>query len=105
MFTLIVGSPIDPVTAGLALAVMFITLCIFATCFIAVRKSKTQLQLQFDIDKIKLRDEDAEKKRQNDRHLQTDLVKLATDKDIQYRRIETGMIEATANKSNYDKDC
>ena len=99
MFTFIVGGPIDPIVAGLAMAVMFITFCIFFTSFVLRHRTHTELKMQFELDKTKLHNEDADKKRQNDRLLEYDMAKLATERDVQFRRIETGLIEGKVNKS------
>lgn len=102
MFTYIVGGPIDPVIAGLAMAIMFITLCIFFTSFIVKHRTGRELTMQFEIDKIRLHNDDAEKKRQNDRLFETAALQMATDKDVQFRRIESGLVEHQKDKSHYD---
>lgn len=99
MFTFIVGGPIDPAVAGLAMAVMFITLCVFFTSFVVHHRTRTELKMQFEIDKNKLHNEDAANKRMNDRQLEYELTKLATERDVQFRRIETGLIEGKVNQS------
>jgi hypothetical protein len=101
MFSQIIGS-VD-VNAAAVLCVMAIAVCIMATTFIGKRRSGAELKMQFEVDKTKLHNEDAANKRQNDRQLEYDLAKLATERDVQFRRIETGLIEGKVNQSNYDK--
>ncbi len=101
MFSQLVGSV--SMEAALVLCVMFGALAVIVVTFIGMYRSKQSLEMQFEIDKTKLHNEDMVNKRQQERTLEYDMAKLAVDRDVQFRRIETGMIEATATKSNYDK--
>lgn len=101
MFSWLIGQ-VD-VNAAAVLCVMAIVFGIIVTTFVGKRRSGVELKMQFDIDKTKLHNEDAASKRQNDRQLEYDLAKLATERDVQFRRIETGLLEGKANQSNYDK--
>lgn len=96
MLSKIVGT-VDWNSAAVLIAIA-ITLCIVITAAIAKRRSKTELNMQFEIDQQKLRNEDAVSKRNNDRQHEFDMAKLATERDVQFRRIETGMIEGSVNK-------
>ena len=85
------------------LCVFFITVCIALTTAIGKRRSKRELEMQFEVDQSKLRNEDAASKRQQDRVHEFDMAKLATERDVQFKRIESGLIEGTkVVKSNYD---
>lgn len=101
MFSQLIGA-VD-FNSALVLCVMSIAACVILTTFIGRFRSHTTLKMQFEVDKTKLHNEDAANKRQNDRQLEYDLAKLATDRDVQFRRIETGMIEGKVSQSNYDK--
>lgn len=102
MFTYIVGSPLDPFVGGLALVALFVCGCVYATNLVWKYRSRIEINNDFTLAKIRLANEDAVSKRNNDRQLEYDLVKLATEKDVQYKRIESGMIEGKVNKSHYD---
>lgn len=54
MFALIVGGPIDPIAAGLALAIMFITICVFVTTWLSKRRSRLEVDHDFQLAKMKL---------------------------------------------------
>ena len=75
------------------LCVLFITICIAVTTAINKRRSSQELKMQFEIDQQKLRNEDAQSKRINERQHELDMAKLATDRDVQFKRIDSGLIE------------
>lgn len=81
--------------AAAVLCVAFITVCVVVTTAIGKRRGKRELEMQFEIDKEKLRNEDKAGERVNERQREFDLTKLAIEKDIQFKRIETGLIEGT----------
>lgn len=83
--------------AAAVLCVFFIGLSIVVTSVIAKRRSKQELTMQFEVDKQKLKNADDESKRNCQRQLEYDLSKLAVEKDVQIRRIETGLIEGKVN--------
>lgn len=103
MFSQLIGS-VDA-NAAAVLCILFITLCIVFTTMVGKRRGKRELQMQFDIDKVKLKNEDLEKMRNNERLREYDMAKLSTERDVQFKRIETGLIEAKVNQpqSNYDR--
>ena len=85
------------------LCVLFITICIAVTTAIGKRRSSQELKMQFEVDQQKLRNDDAQNKRTNERQHELDLAKLATDRDVQFKRIDSGLIEGKAvNKSHSD---
>lgn len=75
------------------LCVAFITMCIAVTTAIGKRRSRMELNMQFEIDKQKLRNADEESKRNIQRQHEFDLAKLATERDVQFKRIDSGLIE------------
>lgn len=56
MFTTIVGGPIDPFIAGVALAAGFLCICVFATAYIVNRKSRRELDKAHELAIIKQHD-------------------------------------------------
>ena len=84
--------------AASVLCVAFITLCIVVTTAIAKRRSKRELEMQFEVDQQKLNNEDEADKRQNARIAEFELAKLATERDVQFKRIDQGLIEGKVNK-------
>ena len=80
------------------LCVAFIAMCIAITTAIGKRRSKRELEMQFEVDKQKLRNDDEANKRQNQRQAELELAKLATERDVQFKRIDSGLIEGSVNK-------
>jgi hypothetical protein len=93
MFSKIVGQ-VDW-NAAAVLCVLFITLCIPIVAAIAKRRSKRELEMQFEIDQMKLRNEDANAQRNSDRLREFELAKLSSERDVQFKRIDSGLIEGT----------
>jgi len=81
--------------AAAVICVAFITICIAVTTAIGKRRSKRELEMQFEIDKQKLRNQDEENKRNVQRQHEFDLAKLSTERDVQFKRIDSGLIEGT----------
>lgn len=79
------------------LCVAFITICIAMTTAIGKRRSKKELDMQFAIDKQKLHNEDEANKRQNQNNLEFKLAEISTSRDVQFKRIDSGLIEGTKN--------
>lgn len=100
MFSQIVGN-VDW-NAAAVLCVLFITICIAITTAIGKRRSKRELEMQFEIDQQKLRNEDAVSKRVNERQHELDMAKLSTERDVQFKRIDSGLIEGKVVKSGLD---
>lgn len=103
MFSQLIGS-VD-VNAAAVLCILFITLCVVLTTMIGKRRGRRELEMQFDVDKIKLRDDAAKIKHGQDQAHEYELAKLASERDVQFKRMETGLIEAKVNQpqSNYDR--
>lgn len=79
------------------LCVLFITICIAITTAIGKRRSKTELQMQFEIDKQKLKNEDEQAKRNSEVSREYKMAELATSRDVQFKRIDSGLIELQKN--------
>lgn len=95
MLAYIVGN-VDLYSAAV-LCVTSVALTIMVTSILVKWKSSEELNMQFEIDKNKLRNEDLDKQRNNDRQTEYDMAKLSTEKDIQFKRIDTGLIELKRN--------
>jgi hypothetical protein len=102
MFSQIIG-PVD-FNAAAVLCVMAAAVCIMITTFIGKRRSGVELKMQFEVDKTKLHNEDAANKRASDLQLEIELAKIATERDVQFRRIETGLIEGKVNTGTFESD-
>ena len=95
MLAQIVG-PVDW-NAAAVICVAFITICIIITSSVMHRRSKRELEMQFEVDKEKLHNEDEANKRTNQPQLEYELAKLATVRDVSFKRIDQGLIEGKAN--------
>lgn len=106
MFALIIGGPIDPGAAGLALAVMFITLCIFCTSWIVKRRSRREIANNFELAKIKERDCHALALANNERQRDYELGKLASEREIEFKRIDGKALEHSpaVNRGAYNEN-
>ncbi len=93
MFAQLVGN-VDWNSAAVLVA-MFACVCVPLTAAIAKRRSRRELEMQFEIDTHKLNNADADAKRNSDRLREFELAKLATEKEVQYKRIDSGLIEGT----------
>lgn len=103
MFSWLVGQV--SIEAAIVLVAMFAAIAVTMNVFLAMFRSRRSLEMQFEVDKTKLHNEDMANKRTNDRTLEYDMARLATERDVQFKRIETGMIEGKVNppKSDYDR--
>jgi competence protein ComGF len=90
-FAQIIG-PVDASSAAV-LIVMFITLCIVVTTRIARRQSATQVANEFALAKMRLTNEAAQADRASRQAHEKELLTIASNKDVEIRRIETGLIE------------
>lgn len=82
-------------SSAAVLCVLFITICIAVTTAIGKRRSRQELTMRFDIDKMKLHNDDKANERVNQRQHEIELTKIATERDVQFKRIDSGMIEGT----------
>ena len=93
MLSMIVGQ-VDFNSAAV-LCVLFITSCVAITTMIGKHRTRRELQMQFEIDQQKLRNEDVANQRSNDVSREYKLAELATSRDVQFKRIEFGLVEGT----------
>lgn len=103
MFTLIVGNAIDPVAGALALGIMFITICVFVTTYIGRRRSRQEIDNEFQLAKIKQKDYAELAERQSQRTHEESLLKLDSYKQIEIRKVETGLLEGQVIKSSVEQ--
>jgi hypothetical protein len=94
MLNYLVG-PID-INGAFVLVAMCIGGGIIFTTLIVNYRSRAQLTMQFEIDKMKLHNEDNANQRLNNMNTEVQLTRIATDRDVNIRRIETGLIEGKA---------
>lgn len=91
MFQLIIGGPIEPTAAGVALAVMFITLCIFCTVWVAKRRSSREITNDFELAKIRQRDAHLLAMAAENRQRDYELGKIASEREIEFKRIDSSI--------------
>lgn len=94
MLASIVG-PVD-INSAAVLCVLFIAMCIATTTAIGRRRSKQELTMQFEVDKQRLRNEDDNNKRNSDQVREYQLAKIAAERDVNFKRIDSGLIEGKA---------
>lgn len=102
MFAFILGGPIDPVAGALALGVMFVTICVFVTVYISSRRSRQEIANEFQLAKIKQHDYVEFQEAQAQRAHEEALLKIDANKQIEFRKVETGLIEGKVVKSSHD---
>lgn len=95
MLAYIVGN-VDLYSAAV-LCFASVALTVMVTSALVKWRSSEELNMQFEIDKNKLRNEDLDKQRNNDRQTEYDMAKLTLEKDVQFKRIENGLIELRRN--------
>lgn len=95
MFAWLVGN-VDA-NSAFVLACMFAAVGVPTAIMVAKRRSRRELELQFEVDSQKLANEDKANERQNQRQLEHDLAQISTEKDIQFERIHSGLIEGKKN--------
>lgn len=84
--------------AAAVLIVFWIAAAAAIVAFIVNYRSKQRLQLQHSIDSQKLSNEDAANKRQSEQSTSIKFAQIASEKEIQFRRIDTGLIELKRNE-------
>jgi hypothetical protein len=78
------------------LCVAFICLCVVATTLIAKRRSRPQ----FELDRIRLRNEDEADKRKIEAKRDCDLARMASDREVEFKRIDSNLITSHARVVN-----
>ncbi|MDR6304787.1 hypothetical protein GGQ85_002502 [Nitrobacter vulgaris] len=93
MLSQIVG-PVDFNSAAV-LCVAFI--CLSAVASLAVtRRSRLALDQELELAKIRLRNEDEASKRQTDAKRDYELARMASEREIEFKRIDTNLITSHA---------
>ncbi|EAQ35655.1 hypothetical protein NB311A_12564 [Nitrobacter sp. Nb-311A] len=94
MLSQIVG-PVDFDSAAV-LCVAFICLSIVATSLAVTRRSRPVLNQEFELAKIRLRNEDEANKRQTDAKRDCELARMASEREIEFKRIDANLITSHA---------
>jgi hypothetical protein len=82
------------------LCVAFVCACVVATTLIAKRRSRLVLNQEFELAKIRLRNEDEASKRQTDAKRDYELAKMASEREIEFKRIDSNLITSHARVAN-----
>lgn len=91
MFAYIVGGPLDPVAAGFALLAMAAMITIIVTALIVKRRSGREIEIEFELAKIKQRDAHSMAIAAEKRQYDYELGKLASNREIEFKRIESSV--------------
>lgn len=91
MFTAIVGSPIDPFAAGIALATLCVCVCIFCTTWIAKRRSRLEISHDFELAKIRLHDAQEIALKSEERAREYNLQQSENSKVVELTRIQSSI--------------
>lgn len=100
MFYYIIGGSVDPVAAGFALVAFAGMITIIITSMIVKRRSKLELNHEFEIGKLKLYNEDEQAKRNNQRSLEVSLAEMGLKRELEFKRIDSGMIDLQATSAS-----
>lgn len=103
MFAFILGGPIDAIAGALALGVMFVTICVFVVAYINKRRSRQEIDNDFQLSKIKQHDLAEYQEHQSQRAHEEALLKIDANKQIEFRKVETGLLEGKVVKSVHDQ--
>jgi hypothetical protein len=93
MLSQIVG-PVDFNSAAV-LCVAFICLSVVVSLAVT-RRSRLLLDQEFDLAKIRLQNEDEASKRQTDAKRDYELARMASEREIEFKRIDTNLITSHA---------
>lgn len=93
MLSQIVG-PVDFNSAAV-LCVAFICLSVVAS-LVVTRRSRLLLDQEFDLAKIRLQNEDEASKRQTDAKRDYELARTASEREIEFKRIDANLITSHA---------
>lgn len=93
MLSQIVG-PVDFNSAAV-LCVAFICLSVVAS-LVVTRRNRLALDQEFELAKIRLRNEDEASKRQTDAKRDYELARTASEREIEFKRIDTNLITSHA---------
>jgi hypothetical protein len=93
MLSQIVG-PVD-FNSAVVLCVAFICLSVVAS-LVVTRRNRLALDQEFELAKIRLRNEDEASKRQTDAKRDYELARTASEREIEFKRIDTNLITSHA---------
>jgi hypothetical protein len=94
MLSEIVG-PVD-LNSAAVLCVAFVCLSVVAVSLAVKRRSRLVLDQEFELAKIRLRNEDEASKRQTDAKRDYELARTASEREIEFKRIDTNLITSHA---------
>jgi predicted Holliday junction resolvase-like endonuclease len=92
MFYYIVGGPVDAYSA-LALVALAVMLMVILTAFIVNRRSREEINNDFELAKMKVHNEEENQKRNSEISREYNLAQLAMKKEIEFKQIESGLID------------
>ena len=93
MLSQIVG-PVDFNSAAV-LCVAFICLSVVAS-LVVTRRNRLALDQEFDLARIRLQNENEASKRQTDAKRDYELARMASEREIEFKRIDTNLITSHA---------
>ncbi|WP_425908871.1 hypothetical protein [Nitrobacter sp. TKz-YC02] len=93
MLSQVVG-PVDFNSAAV-LCVAFICLSVVAS-LVVTRRNRLALDQEFELAKIRLQNEDEASKRQTDAKRDYELARMASEREIEFKRIDTNLITSHA---------
>lgn len=88
MFELILGVKPDPQAGSLALAVLFLCVCIFTSVFVSNRKSAYDLKLQHDLAVLQANNAHRLGVHQTDRATETERAKTEAKRDVDLAQVQ-----------------
>lgn len=93
MLYYIVGGPIDPGYAAFALFALFAMITIMVSVFLVNRRGKRETEIQFELGKMNIQNADRENSRQADLRRDIELGQIASKREIEFKRIDSGLID------------
>lgn len=100
MFRYITGD-ID-VPAAAVMITLFICIALAITTWMATYKTDNQQKREFEIERLKLDNSDRQSQRVIDKETKVDLASLALKKEIEFKRIDSGMLDLKNVRSTTD---
>jgi hypothetical protein len=100
MFQYVTGN-ID-VPGASVMVVLFICMALAATTYMATYTSEEQQKRTFEIERLKLDNQDRQSQRVIEKETKVELGNLALKKEIEFKRIDSGMLDLKNVKSTTD---
>lgn len=82
---------VDVNAAGVLIAIA-VTICVIVTTMVSKRRSRRAIEIDFELGKMRLQNEDAANSREVDRSREYNLAKLASEREVEFKRIDGNMI-------------